>query len=160
AEARITVLSGTTVTPRHLNKHIDYSMVPSPAGVADKSLATPLGMAGTGDGATLYVAPLGSSKIRVLRATPLENDTFAPSTANQITVSGGGPTGLVLDEPRGQLYAFTRFDNAVSVIDTAAKIEIAHLPVYNPEPPSVVQGRPFLYDAHFTSSNGEAACAS
>jgi hypothetical protein len=32
--------------------------------------------------------------------------------------------------------------------------------LYNPEPPSVVAGRPFLYDAQRTSSNGEAACAS
>jgi hypothetical protein len=30
----------------------------------------------------------------------------------------------------------------------------------NPEPPDVVAGRPFLYDARFGSSNGEAACAS
>src|SRR5581483_9618217 len=35
AEARITVLGpGSTVTPRHLNKHIDYGVVPSPAGVS------------------------------------------------------------------------------------------------------------------------------
>jgi len=32
--------------------------------------------------------------------------------------------------------------------------------VHNPEPASVVNGRPFLYDALTTSSNGEAACAS
>jgi hypothetical protein len=32
--------------------------------------------------------------------------------------------------------------------------------LHNPEPADVVQGRRFLYDASFTSSNGEAACAS
>ena len=52
-EARITVIDGTTVTPRHLNKHIDYGVVPSPTGTAAASLATPTGMAVTGDGATL-----------------------------------------------------------------------------------------------------------
>jgi hypothetical protein len=31
-ESRITVLDGSTVTPRLLNKHINYSVVPSPAG--------------------------------------------------------------------------------------------------------------------------------
>src|SRR5262249_42375054 len=61
----------------HLNKHIDYSVLPAPAGVKDHSLATPVGMA-----------------------------------------------------------------------------------VYNPEPSSVVAGRPFLYDAANTSSNGEASCSS
>src|SRR5262249_37300415 len=38
--------------------------------------------------------------------------------------------------------------------------ETAHLSVYNPEPQSVVLGRPFLYDANFSSSNGEASCSS
>ena len=32
--------------------------------------------------------------------------------------------------------------------------------MYNPEPPSVVAGRRFLYDAAFTSSHGDSACAS
>src|SRR5262249_13180337 len=56
----------------------------------------------------------------------------------------------------------TRFDDAISVVDTTASpgTEIQHLPVFNPEPASVVAGRTFLYDAGRTSSNGEAACAS
>ncbi|MDH3981205.1 MAG: cytochrome-c peroxidase, partial [Gammaproteobacteria bacterium] len=32
--------------------------------------------------------------------------------------------------------------------------------LHNPEPADLVAGRRFLYDARFTSSNGEAACAS
>src|SRR5581483_6295515 len=159
AEARITVLDGTNVLPRHLNKHIDYAVVPSPPGTAERSLATPMGMAVTADGTTLYVAAFGSSAIGVFSTSALEDDTFVPDAADHIAVTGGGPSGLVLDEPRGRLYAFTRFDNAVSVIDTATRTETAHLPVHNPEPPSVVAGRPFLYDARRTSSNGEAACA-
>ena len=34
AESRVTVISGATVTPRYLNKHIVYSARPVPAGVA------------------------------------------------------------------------------------------------------------------------------
>src|SRR6185436_17927294 len=64
-EARITVLDGASVIPRHLNKHIDYDDVPSPPGVAQNSLATPLGMAVSSDGTTLYVAAFGSSKVGV-----------------------------------------------------------------------------------------------
>jgi hypothetical protein len=48
----------------------------------------------------------------------------------------------------------------LSVIDTTARAEVAHLPLYNPEPPEVVAGRPLLYDARKTSSNGEASCSS
>ena len=159
-EARITVLDGANVLPRHLNKHINYGLVPSPAGVKERSLALPTGMAVTGDGATLYVAAFGSSAVGVFSTAELESDGFTPDAADHITVSGGGPGGLVLDEARQRLYVATRFDNGVSVIDTSTAKEIGHVRVYNPEPPAVVTGRPFLYDAVTTSSNGEAACAS
>jgi YVTN family beta-propeller protein len=96
----------------------------------------------------------------VFSTAQLEANTFVPTATNHIAVSGGGPSGLVLDEPHGRLYVFTRFDDAISVIDTATKSEIAHLPVFNPEPASVKTGRPVLYDAVLTSSNGEASCSS
>jgi DNA-binding beta-propeller fold protein YncE len=160
AESRVTVLDGATVTARHLNKHINYAVVPSPGSTNDASLATPTGMAVSSDGATLYVAAFGSSKIGVFSTAQLEANTFTPSPASHWPVSGGGPSGVVLDETNDRLYVLTRFDNSLSVLDTGSGVETAHLPLYNPEPPSVVQGRPFLYDARFTSSNGEAACAS
>lgn len=159
-EARITVLDGSSVLPRHINKHIDYSQVPSPPGVSDQSLAIPMGMAVSADGSTLYVAAFGSSKIGVFDTAALENDSFVPDDANHIAVSGGGASGLVLDETRERLYVLTRFDNAVSVINTNTATEIAHITMPNPEPANIVEGRRFLYDASFTSSNGEAACAS
>jgi DNA-binding beta-propeller fold protein YncE len=162
AEARITILSGTSVLPRRLNNHIDYSNTPAPPGVKDHSLATPVGMAVSPDGTTLYVAAFGSSRIGVVDTNALFADTFDATSAsgNYIPVSGGGPSGLVLDAARGRLYVLTRFDDAVSVLDVASRTETAHLPLHNPEPASVVAGRPFLYDAVNTSSNGEASCAS
>jgi YVTN family beta-propeller protein len=159
-ESRITVLDGANVLPRHLNKHIDYDVHPSPPGVKNNSLATPLDMAVTADGSTLYVAAFGSSKVGVFDTAQLENDTFVPSSASHINVSGGGPSGVVLDEANDRLYVFTRFDNSISVIDTNTNSELHHLPVYNPEPANIVDGRPVLYDAFNTSSNGEASCSS
>ena len=159
-ESRITVLSPAGVAPRHLNKHLDYGACCDPSPAGEKSLAQPLGMAVTGDGSTLYVAAFGSSRIGIYDTAALECDTFVPSAANQIPLRGGGPTGLVLDEARGQLYVLTRFDNAISVVRTAARRETAHVRMHNPEPPSVVRGRAFLYDARLSSSNGEAACGS
>jgi hypothetical protein len=47
----------------------------------------------------------------------------------------------------------------VSVIDTNTETQIAHMPVHNPEPALVRNGRPVLYDAMLSSSNGEASCA-
>ncbi len=160
AEARITVLSGTTVTPRHLNKHINYAVRPAPAGVKDKSLAQPNGMAVTANGQTLYVAAFGSGKVGVFDTAQLEGNTFTPDAANHITLSGGGPAGVLLNEARGHLYVYTRFDNAVKVVSTASKTELRSVALNNPEPASVLAGRPFLYDARLTSSNGETSCAS
>jgi DNA-binding beta-propeller fold protein YncE len=162
AESSITVISGTEVTPRFLNKHIDYATLPSPAGTAEHSLATPLGIAVTADGSKLYVAAFGSSKIGVFSTATLENNTFDPTTdsANYITVSGGGPGGVVLDEKRGHLYVSTRFDDGISIVDMATGKETSHLLLSNPEPTKVKAGRSFLYDATVSSSNGEAACAS
>ena len=162
-ENRITVLSAADgVAPRHLNKHIDYGRCCAPIPNAENatSLALPLGMAITPDGTTLYVAAMGSSKIGVYSTAALESDTFVPSTANQIPVSGGGPTGLALDAGTHRLYVLTRFDNAISIINTVTRTEIGHVPMYNPEPARVVNGRRFLYDASFTSSHGDSACAS
>ncbi|GFE82587.1 hypothetical protein GCM10011487_45870 [Steroidobacter agaridevorans] len=166
AETRITVISGTTVASRHLNKHIDYDLLAHDPGfdptVKNHSLSTPLEMAVSRDGRKLYVAAFGSSKVGVFDTAALEANTFNPvsSSPNYITVSGGGPSGLALDESRNRLYVMTRFDNAVKVINLSTKAEIAALPLFNPEPVQVVTGRPLLYDAVDMSANGEAACAS
>ncbi|MDG2306721.1 MAG: hypothetical protein P8R42_19125 [Candidatus Binatia bacterium] len=163
-EARITVLDGTNVDARHLNKHITalplgYATNPMPAAVEDSSLATPMGMALSSAG-TLYVAAFGSSKIGILDSAAIENDTFVPSPASHIELSGGGPSGLVLDEANGKLYVLTRFDNAVKEIDTASATETAAHSLHSPEAEVVKDGRRILYDARFTSSNGESSCSS
>jgi len=163
AESRITVIKGGQVLPpRHLNKHIDYSTccadVPNAENQA--SLALPQMMQVSDDGKTLYVAALGSSKVGVYSTQELEQDTFVPNQASQIVVSGGGPTGLALDDKGKRLYVLTRFDNSISIIDTAQKREIGHVRMYSPEPTHIVQGRRLLYDASFTSSHGDSACAS
>src|SRR5262245_58970237 len=159
-EARITVLDGANVLPRHLNKHLVYSNVATPTTEKAKSFATPTALAVTADGQTLYVAAFGSSQVGFFSTAQLEADTFVPTATNHIAVSGGGPSGLVLDEAHSRLYVFTRFDDAISVIDTGTKAEIAHVAVFNPEPASVKNGRPVLYDAVLTSRNGEASCSS
>lgn len=162
-ESRITVLGASaSVSPRHLNKHIDYDTccAPTPNPESEASLAQPVGMAVSSDGATLYVAALGSDKIGVFDTAALESDTFVPDSADHIELSGGGPTGLVLDEQRDRLYVLTRFDNSISVIDTDTGTEITHVAMYSPEPAEIVEGRRFLYDARNSSSHGDSSCAS
>jgi YVTN family beta-propeller protein len=165
-EAGITVLDGAQVARRHLNKHIDYDVRPAPLGTKQHSLATPLQIVVSGDGQRLYVAAFGSAKIGVFATATLDGDSawdaFDPTEGSDeyITIAGGGPSGLALDEARGRLYVLTRFDNAVAAVDLASRAEVARVAMHNPEPAHVVTGRPFLYDATATSSNGEASCSS
>jgi len=166
--SQISILSGgPTVDIRHLNKHIDYTKlhtdVPDLVDPTQKdhSLATPLEMVFSSDGSTLYVAAFGSGKVGVFDTTTLENDTFDPTveSANYID-TGGGPSGLILDEANDRLYVMTRFDNSVAVIDLGDNSTLQTVPIHNPESPTIVAGRPFLYDALNFSGNGEASCAS
>ncbi len=162
AQSRITIIDNGTVNPIHLNKHIDYQQCCAPPGNAEarKSLAFPRQMVVTKDGKTLYVAALGSAKIGVFDTDALANNSFEPSEENHIRLSGGGPAGLALDENRQRIYALTRFNNAIAVINLADNSELVSVPMHNPEPESVTLGRPFLYDAFLTSSHGDSACAS
>lgn len=166
AEARITVISGSSVAPRHLNKHIDYTKLAGSPGFDPTaklhSLSMPLQVAVSPDGGTLYVAAFGSGKIGVFKTGTLEDDSFDPVTAsaNYIAVSGGGPSGIALDAPRNRMYVLTRFDDAVKTVDLSKNVEIARAALPNPEPAAIVRGRPFLYDATQFSGNGEASCAS
>lgn len=100
-ESRITVIDPGTgvVTPRHLNKHIDYSISPAPAGTKEKSLALPRGVAVSKDGKTLYLLAKGSDKVGFIDTTQLENNAFIPNAAEHLTLTGGGPEGLVLPVP-------------------------------------------------------------
>ncbi len=134
AESRITVLDGGSVLPRHLNKHIDYGTCCAalPNTENDDSIAFPLGMAVSSDGGTLYVAGFGSSEIGVYATSEIENDTFTPSATDQLPVTGGGPTGLVLDEARTRLYVLTRFDNSIAVLSTGTGHESQHVSLAQP----------------------------
>jgi len=158
-ESRITVIDDPNVTPIHLNPHIDYSQAPVAPGTKDKSLAIPLQLALSGDGSTLYVAAFGSSKVGIFDVAELEAGSFVPDPSDHIEVSGGGPAGLVLDETRNRLYVYTRFDDAISIVDLTGRREIGKVALHNPEPPSIVDGRPFLYDARISSDRGDSSCA-
>ncbi|MCW7539355.1 hypothetical protein OOT46_16035 [Aquabacterium sp. A7-Y] len=160
AESRISVIDGSTVLPRHLNKHItSYSQAVGTAAEKAAALATPLEMAISPDGETLYLVAMGSNKLARFSTAQIEADSFTPSPSSHVTVTGGAPTGVVLDASRGRAYVTTRYDNGVSVVDTNALRETAHVRMFNPEPHDVVTGRRFLYDAALTSSRGDSSCA-
>ena len=159
AESRITVIDGD-VKPRHLNKHINYSVCcdDNPAEKAS-ALAQPMEMAVSSDGKKLYLAAFGSNKIGIFDTAKLEDDSFQPNASMQVSLSAGGPSGVLLDEKRNQLFVLTRFDNGISVVNTGSKKEIRHIVMYNPEPQHIRDGRQYQYDANLTSSHGDSSCA-
>jgi DNA-binding beta-propeller fold protein YncE/mono/diheme cytochrome c family protein len=160
-ESRITVINGTTATPRHLNKHItSYNQNLGTEAERALALATPLEMAVSPDGANLFVTAMGSNRLARISTTQLEANTFTLSSGGQVNLTGGGPTGVVLNPARNLAYVLTRFDNGISVVNTSGNLsEVAHVRMFNPEPGEVVTGRPFLYDATLTSSRGDSSCA-
>ncbi|MGB3620305.1 MAG: hypothetical protein WBA20_03070 [Ketobacter sp.] len=159
-ENRITVIKEDVVMPRNLNPHLSDSNPDGSPSENARSLALPLQMQVNNAGDTLYLNAFGSSKVAVFDIEQLESDSFSPSEESHIEVTGGGPSGLVLDESRQRLFVLTRFDNGISVIDTQTKTEAAHITMYNPEPEFIVKGRPFLYDARYSSGRGDSSCAS
>src|SRR3569833_425859 len=160
-DSRITVVdpASGSVTARDLNPHVDYSTDGSPAEKA-LSVAFPQDLAFTSDGSKLYVVAQGSQKLAIYNTRDIDAGTIAPSLASQVTQSGGGPTGVVLDEHSGRAYVLTRFNNSISIVNTNTKAEVGHVAMFNPEPASVTTGRKYLYDANLTSQHGTTACAS
>ncbi|MBW2387280.1 MAG: hypothetical protein JRG89_02485 [Deltaproteobacteria bacterium] len=174
SESRISVLNpgAGTVDPQHLNLHIDYNQLHTDGSAnhaainaqIPHSLATPLQAVVSGDGSTIYMAAFGSAKVGVFQASDIESANFELNfdplveSANYLS-TGGGPAGLALDEANNRIYVYTRFDNSVSSINLSNNASVTH-PLFNPEPQSVIDGRPVLYDAVNTSGNGEASCSS
>jgi DNA-binding beta-propeller fold protein YncE len=158
-DSRISVLDPSTlaVSADNLNTHLNHAQG---TGDPSLSLAFPEGIDVAADGKHLYVIAQGSSKLAVYDTQVIEAGPVAPTAAGQILLSGGGPTGLAVDDLRGLAFVLTRFDDAISVVDLWSRKETQHVAMFNPEPASVTAGRQFLYDATDTSALGDQACAS
>jgi YVTN family beta-propeller protein len=135
----------------NLNAHVNEANTAGTDAERALSLAMPADIARSSDG-TVYVAATGSAKVGALDANG--------AVQTRIGV-GSGPTGLAVDDARGRLYVLNRFDQTLSVVDTASKAQVSVVPVgFNVEPPAVRNGRRFLYDAANFSAHGTVSCAS
>lgn len=158
-DQRIAVIQSGTLVNRRINKHLNFSVPTGSQQERDLSLSTLLGMAVSQNGESLYVSAFGSDKIGVYSTAKLEDDTFVSDAQGQIGISGGGPSGIVLDENNDRAFVLTRFDNGISTIDLNNRQETDHLQMFSPEPAEVINGRKFLYDARLTSGHGSESCA-
>lgn len=176
SRSQISVLDPATqsVSVNHINQHIDYSKLHTDNdplvdaeinAMRPHTLSIPLQIEVSSDGTTAYMAAMGSSKIGVFATADLEDPAFAanfdPTTKSTLYIdTAGGPTGFVLDETNGKLYVMQRFDHTIAEISLTTGDTLATHAIVDPEPASITEGRPFLYDGLLSSGNGESSCAS
>ena len=127
AESRITVIdpAAGSVTPRHLNTHIDYTQDGTPAEAREEP-RVPAGhgrLAATARRCTSPRRARASSASS--RPRELEADTFVPSAANQVALTGGGPTGLVARRRAAAAPTCSRASTTrISIVDLRERREI------------------------------------
>ena len=136
-----------------LNSHLTYTSSSVAQTERDKSLGDPRAIAWRANGTRGYVAGMGSDNVLAIDANG------ARALAQPIEV-GKGPSGLAVDEARGRLYVFNRFDASLSVIDLGNDTEITRVSFFEPTPTAIKTGRPLLYDTHRTSGLGHVSCGS
>jgi YVTN family beta-propeller protein len=132
-----------------LNPHLTYATPTVPQALRNQSLGDPRGIAWDAANARGYVTGMGSNNVVVIDG----------SYARVATIDvGEGPTGIVLEG--GRLFVLNRFEDSVSVVDTATRTETARVPLHDPTSEAVKKGRHYLYATHERSGLGDASCAS
>ena len=139
---------------KDLNSHLTYATPQVSQTERDKSLGDPRGIVWSADGSHGYVTGMGSDNLTVIDGNG--NRAGLTPTINV----GRGPTGLALDEPRNRLYVYNRFDGSISTVDTTNQTVTNTLPLFDPTPFVITNGRPHIYGTRLTSGLGQAACAS
>lgn len=163
AESRISVInpSNRAVLAVHLNKHLDFRLAGDKVPATDqaRSLAQPMAMVTSPDGAVLYTAAFGSGKVAAIATADLTAG-FQPDATRHMEVAKG-PAGLALNADGSRLYVYSRIEQKITVVDTASRTVVGTpIAMFNPEADIVQKGRQFLYDAKETSANGSVSCAS
>ena len=106
--------ASSTLTTVNLNPHIDHA---ADVGDATLSRAFSQDLVFSSDGKTVYVVAQGSGKLAIYDTAKLEAGDGTPTSSNQVALSAGGPTGVVLHAGLDQAFVLTRFDNGISVVD-------------------------------------------
>jgi DNA-binding beta-propeller fold protein YncE len=153
-ETRAGFITQAGATEFHvMNPHINYFSLPGTQQEADSALGTPTALAFSSNGARVYYTSLATNKIGVL------NPAANPGVMARVPCVAG-PTGIVVDDPRGRIYVVGRYYNQLQTLSSAdfSQISLQRLGM-NPTPDAIVNGRKFFYGG-FTSSHGDQSCAS
>ena len=144
-------------TTSELNPQVDYTVPTVAPATRALGFSDPRGIVWSGDGSRGYITGLGTNNVLTVDGSGAR--LGAPADV------GFGPTGIVLDEARGNLYVLHRFENSIAVLDTdgapgGLPTEIARVSFHDSTPEVIRRGRVHLYDARATSGLGITSCAS
>jgi YVTN family beta-propeller protein len=157
--------AGNSVSRLDLNTHIDRASNPSTnLQEREASISQPGMMVWNMAGSRAYLTAIGSRKLwRVDGSCASGSCVFGPnrSTPDAVEV-GEGPTGVALDESAGRAFVLNRFSNTIATVDVSgsAMLKISEIPLHDPSPAVVRDGRHLLYDGVSGSGHGDAACSS
>jgi len=132
-----------------LNPHLDYTSPTVPGALRLLSIGDPRGIAWDATLSLGYVTGMGSNNVVVI------DGAYQRVAAIDV---GEGPTGIVLGA--GRLYVLNRFEDSISVVDVATRVETARVQLHDPTSPGIRHGRKFLYNTHERSGLGHLSCAS
>lgn len=136
-----------------LNPHLDYSTPSIPENERFQSVGDPRGIAWKANGEQAYVSGMGSNNLILINRN-------GQRIEQQPIDVGEGPTGLVVDDARNQVYVLNKFDGSISIVDTQNNAETGQFTFFDPTPEDIKQGRRHLYNTHEGSGNGTIACGS
>src|SRR5204862_5655971 len=133
-------------------------ILPNPAARA-VALSQPVAVVFEPGGQRLFVAAFGTDRIGVLDSAGqiLARIDVAPGVTSPRDKRG--PRGLVFHPAGRWLYVANRLANSLAVVDAQSLALAREIPLFDPTPVRVKQGRGFLYDSKL-SGNGTNACAS
>jgi DNA-binding beta-propeller fold protein YncE len=136
-----------------MNPQIDFFSLPGTKAEADSAIGTPTALAYSSNGSRAYYTSLATNKIEIL------NPAANPGVVARVPCVAG-PTGIVVDDPRGRIYVLGRYYNQLQTLSSTdfSQISLQRLGM-NPTPDAIVNGRKFFYGG-FTSSHGDQSCAS
>ena len=139
------------VRQHELNPHLTYTTPTLPESERDKSIGDPRAIVWNEAGTRGYVAGMGSNNVVVVSPTGHRLGRFEV---------GEGPTGLAIDEERGNLYVLNRFAASLSVVSLREQREKNRVPFFDPTPSVIKVGRKHLYNTRKTSGTGHVSCGS
>lgn len=138
---------------RDLNAHLDYVTHTLPPAQRALGLGDPRGIEWSSDGTRAYITGMGSRNMIVVNAD-------GQRVNSQPIELSEGPTGVALDESRGRIYVWNRFASTISVVSINSGTVITNVPVFDPAPEVVRNGRRHLYDTREHSGLGIVSCGS